>query len=101
MLRIRAKSAALPRLRASPTIPSFNKQPTHFSSPSTLCSWLGLAAVSVWVAVTLVLVAIAAATGAAHPIQWLPNLEAFSGGRAEVAVQIVGVIPVLATAYTW
>lgn len=69
-------------------------------SSTALTSWLGLAAVSVWVAVTLVLVAIAAATGAAHPIQWLPNLEAFSGGRAEVAVQIVGVIPVLATAYT-
>lgn len=73
----------------------------HFHHPpSPICSWLGLAAVTVWVAVTLALVVIAAATGAAHPIQWLPDMDAFSGGRAQVALQILGVIPVLATAYT-
>ncbi|KAL4444692.1 hypothetical protein ABPG77_002509 [Micractinium sp. CCAP 211/92] len=69
-------------------------------SSTALTSWLGLAAVTVWVGVTVTLVIVALAKGMAHPIQWLPDLEAFSGGRAQVAVQIVGVIPVLATAYT-
>lgn len=67
---------------------------------TAITSWLGLAAVSVWVAVTLVLVGVAVAQGVAHPVYWLPDWGAFSGGAAEVATQIVAVIPVLATAYT-
>jgi len=67
---------------------------------TAVTSWLGLAAVGVWVAITLALVGIAVATGQAHAVHWLPDLAAFSGSGAQVATQIVAVIPVLATAYT-
>ena len=64
------------------------------------CSWIGLVAVGVWAAVTLALAAVAAAHGKAHRLHWLPDMDAFSGGGAQVATQIVAVIPILATAYT-
>ncbi|PSC68607.1 Extracellular basic protease [Micractinium conductrix] len=63
-------------------------------------SWLGLAAVTLWVCLTLALVGAAAAHGLAHPLRWLPDLAAFEGGAVQVATQLVAVIPVLATAYT-
>lgn len=69
-------------------------------SSTALTSWLGLAAVGTWVAVTLVLVGVATAKGVVHPVYLLPDLASFGGGSAEVATQIVAVIPVLATAYT-
>lgn len=51
---------------------------------TAITSWIGLVAVGVWAAVTLALAVAAAVRGQAHALRWLPDLEAFSGGSAQV-----------------
>ena len=63
-------------------------------------SYLGLAAVVIWAAVTLALVAAAAARGALAPMGWAPDWALFGGSALESAAQVFAVVPILATAYT-
>lgn len=54
---------------------------------TAITSWIGLAAVATWAAVTLGLAGAAAVQGKAHAPHLLPDLEAFSGGKAQVRRQ--------------
>jgi amino acid permease len=67
---------------------------------TAITSWIGLVSVGTWAVVTLGLAVAAAVQGKASMPRLLPDFEAFSGGAAQVATQLVAVIPILATAYT-
>ena len=63
-------------------------------------SYLGLAAVVIWAAVTLALVASAAIQGQLRPMGWAPDWALFGSSALEYAAQVFAVVPILATAYT-
>lgn len=63
-------------------------------------SYLGLAAVVIWAAVTLALVGSAAIQGQLQPMGWAPDWALFGSSTLEYAAQVFAVVPILATAYT-
>jgi amino acid permease len=66
-----------------------------------LSSAVGLGAAGAWAVVTVGLAGVAAASGAAHPLPWLPDARTLGGGSwGEQAVNLLATLPVIATAYT-
>lgn len=63
-------------------------------------SKVGMAGILVWCSITLMLCSVALATGQAQPLAWLPDVERLGGSAGQVLVQLIGIIPVIGTAYT-
>ncbi|KAI7843066.1 hypothetical protein COHA_003238 [Chlorella ohadii] len=62
-------------------------------------SALGVAAVLIWAAITLMLFLLAASNGQLHHMHWWPTSGTFKSKGFESAVQMVGVLPILVVAY--
>jgi hypothetical protein len=59
-----------------------------------------MAAVVIWAISTIVLLGAAILKGAVKGTDLLPDTEAFGGGLGSATLQVLGIIPILATAYT-
>eukprot|EP00884_Botryococcus_braunii_P001815 jgi/Botrbrau1/11634/Bobra.0209s0024.1 len=71
----------------------------HITSAAAT-SYIGLSAVVVWALSTIVLLLAALAQGAEKGTSFFPDVSAYGGGLGSAALQVLGIVPILSTAYT-